>query len=236
MVRNFLKNFALGVTNLLIHKYNTRIIVIYGWDWSEGLRESTYNLVSKKAMVRRNTDWIDWDMGMPLFIMGFPYSSKISRLRIFYYLSSSLGHIYYPSGLKRNYLIVSLHARTLNTVRYWGKIHGIEKVIVLPINEKLSEVKVSDLKGIFSEERIIDLTKTKLASKSDNSKDSKLPWQLNFIQIKLLGYLQELDKVYFRKKSWGFSEDELSEAVVKIDWEKYFLERVEHNLFKDTNA
>lgn len=237
MLRKAYRKILLDLANISIRKYNTSIIVIYGWDWSEGLREATYNLLYTHSNLRRNTRWIDWDMGLPLFVLGYPYSRGTSRLRISYYIIKACLNLLRPVKYKNNYIIVSLHAKSQVTLDYWRQLSGVKCLIILPVRPE-GELNLNNYIPIASDSlTIVDLQGQKLPTAVDNNLLNNGSYlRLNPFQKQLTNYLAKVQATFLRKLEFDFRVEDLVDAVIKIDWSSFFLERVRTNLKKEANV
>jgi hypothetical protein len=185
----------------------------------------------KKVNVRRNTQWIEWDMGYPLFILGLPYDPDISRLRIFLYIFKAFLGLAKPKRMKSNYLIISLHAKSETTLQYWDKIQGVDQLIKLPLNQERSKIPIKSLEKMSKNYQVLDLINSR---KSCKSIDSSL--FTNKLQQKLVVFLCLINKQYLKKQGFRFSASDLVDAVAKIDWDSYFVQRIQSNLMKEPNG
>ena len=227
MFRNFNKYIFLKLANATVRKHKLRIILIFGWDWSEVLRESLYNLFHQKENVRRNTDWIRWDIGLPLFITGQNYLRNYPRWK----LIPIVLRVIVSLTLKTSYqhlLICSTYARNMNTLRYWQKVSGIDLVLVTPI--KSEDKQISEF----------------LFSKGNSWQDIRVSVEDDWVSKDkvLREVLKEklvyINDNYLKEFPYDFTEEDIDEAILKVDWENYFFRRVRSRLLADidekTNA
>lgn len=234
MLRQVYKYALLKLANATIRKYNTRIIIVYGWDWSEGVREGLYNLMKNNASVRRNTHWIEWDMGLPLFVLGYPYGKNISAFQISASILKACVNIFRPIKYKDNFLVVSLYARSEKTLEYWLELEGIDCLLILPVRPEHADSlkKLQDFSDNMS--CLLDLSseKTMIASKTAQKEFIRL----NLFQRQLAGFLESVSREYFKHLAFDIRKEDIVDAVIKIDWSNFFLDRVRLNLQKEANA
>lgn len=230
-MRKFIAKALLWQANQAVRKYDTTIILVYGWDWTEGMREGIYNLLKPRANVRRNTSFINWDLGLPLFVLGQQYTKEEARKQLFkLWLRSFIG-LAKPRKYK-NYLVVSLSAKNINTSNYWLKLNNIRSVIVLPNTKDREDtskffldnlpkgIDVCDLREISTTIPPADLAK---------SLDVNGLFKFNQIQLQLLYLVKQFADSYSEK----FNNEELLVAVSKIDWQANLLQRIKRNISSD---
>lgn len=227
IIRLILKNLA----QKSLTKYNSKLVLIYGWDWSEGLREGLYNLLKKKESVRRNTDWIRWDMGLPLFILGHDYNKELSRFKLTYIIIKSTLKLLIPSRYKNNYLVVSLHAKNFDTLNYWFSFEPLKNIILLPLKEYDQSLvyNIEKLLPTEDENSLVDLRPEVFIKELNPPPNPFLKNKLSLKLKQLLWEINENRQVF----DYRYTDDDIDEAVIKIDWEKYLLQRLKNNLLQE---
>ncbi len=234
-MRNIFRKIALKLSVWSLDKYQTVLIVVYGWDWIEGVREVTYNLLSDKASVRRNPKWIRWDLGLPLFLLGYGYQKNQSIISIALKLGVSFIKLLLPSGYKGNYIVVSLSATNPSTIQYWRPI--LEKAVVFNLPAKVENVNLEHELAAKDFVRYIDLTR--IAENQDSAarqgvKVDNLDDKLDGFFYKKLGRLiAHINSSYIEEKKLGFSEEDLVNAVLKVDLREVLISRLKSNIRKE---
>ncbi len=230
-MRNTIRSFLKLLAQRSLSKYNTNLVLIYGWDWSEGLREGLYNLIKNKEKARRNTDWIKWDMGLSLFILGHEYDKQLSKFKLILIIIKSALKLLVPSNYKNNYLIVSLHAKNFDTLNYWFSFELLKNIILLPLKEYDQRLvyNIEKLLPIDDEGLLVDLRPDVFVKELNPPPNPFLKDKLSLKLKQLLWEINENHTVF----SYKFTDDEINEAVVKIDWEKYLLKRLKNNLLQE---
>ncbi|MFW5702829.1 MAG: hypothetical protein ACOCXP_02580 [Candidatus Dojkabacteria bacterium] len=215
ILRKIYRKLVLSLSNWSIRKYGSRIIVVYGWDFSEPVRETLYSLLETQENIRRNTKRIDWDMGLSLFILGVDYEKKTWRAKVITNLLKSIALLIKPTDYQGNVLLVNLHAKNYDTLRFWLDSEGIEQVILLPTRENITDYKIDLVKEHVNEDLILDLHK--FSNSSDISSDLK-------------SILTEVNDRYLNEVGYNFGEDDIENALLKSEFNEHFLTRISEKI------
>lgn len=222
-LRRLLKKQLLFLALKSLKKYQTKVVIIYGWDWVEGLREEMYQLLSPRVNTRRNYDWIRWDLGLPLFILGYDQNPNQSKLKLILNSWKAFLSIIFKPQRYRNYLIISLNAKQEKTLNYWLPLIKKAEVVILPVKEG-QESQLTLLKSEVNAQQLVDvrqnLQENIQVKKSEN------------IESVMLTVLSETAKKLPILVNWKFNQTEIQEAVMKVDWQRFLWERIKLNLQK----
>jgi len=226
IIRNYIKKILARLAIRALRKYQTKLIVIYGWDFAEGLREGIYNLLDLKVNVRRNTEPITWDLGFPLAILGQNYSSNLSNLKLLIIIAKSYLRLLIAKK-NSSYTIINLHAKTVETLKYWFSIEDIALLIIVPL--KTTNIVSENLELSIGKKILkLDLRPEILINPGPSTKYN-FP-HLNSLQQQIANLVITLDKRIELIHGHKFNEDEIYQAITKIDWEKYLLAKIKNNL------
>ena len=208
IVRNWLK----FLSKKSLRRYETKLIVLYGWDWTELLGDALHNIVSENWDLnsRRNKDWLKWDLGLPLFILGEDFRPGINRLMMV--LRSFKWFLYLYFVAPRNYsnvLIVSAYANKQSTLDYWLEFIPREKLYLFPPKGN-SNLEI--------DRSLVDLDLSEYINPN-------LP--INHMLLDLLEVItQDLAKTFGKT----VTKEQMEEALLKGEWEERFIHRVKQNL------
>ncbi len=240
-MRNLIKWLLRLLALAAIRKYNTKLVYIYGWDWSEVLRESLYHSLKLKANVRRNLAWISWDLGLPLFILGYDYEPAQSKLKLLGVIFKATFKLLTPSRFE-NYLLISLHAKSIQTLEYWLSLPARCLILLPEKNFNTGAMSLHREKGGL--EALVDLHKSEIIDMSHLAAPTaqvKLDIHAAKIDMGVFGQLQNRLRGLIRHLITSskqlpvsdLSEDEIDRSIQQLDWEEYILRRIRANLSKD---
>lgn len=230
-MRKFLASALLALSRRTLRKHNTKLIILYGWDWTEVLRESVYDLLSEDVNIRRNSAWIRWDLGLPLFVMGYDYSPQQSKLRLCWHVFKACLRNLWPRQHK-HILVVSLYAKNASTLDYWLALSEIEAIVLLPERIELPN-KSESLTKIIRDQT--EAKKIKLLDLSANTAPKMIAGieKLNPLQLKLFSLLSQVNDKVLNTNGFSYDTSDLMYAILKVDWQNYILSRIKTNLIAD---
>jgi hypothetical protein len=174
--------------------------------------------------------------------LGQPYDKELSKFQLNISIIKSLLYLFKPNKYKNNYLVISIHAKSKDTLAYWLSLQNIDSAILLPSksvgNEENSEVKLADevvIEMLHSAEHFVDLRDAARTGKLDQLTENKTPY-INNIQTRLLYLLEQIEKHYISNTGMEFDGEDMVDAVVKVDWESLFLKRISNNLMAEIDG
>jgi hypothetical protein len=226
-MRDLLKKYFAYLANKAIQKNNSEVFLIYGWDWSEGVREAMYNAIDDYIPTRRNTSWIRWDLGLPLAILGYDYNKEQHPLKLILIAIRANLALLFSKSLPKEVLLVSLHAKNKSTFDYWVSSISVDTLIILPYRSKIL-INNKDIQD--SGINLVDLSSY---SGVKNVKNDVFIENTAQLMIKLFDQLQA-DKLLPIEEE--IEEDNIEAAVEKIDLQRFYLDRLKANLLEKKKA
>lgn len=215
-LRSGFKNLIRFLANKAIAKHEIKIVAVYGWDWSEMVVEAIYNVLAERVSVRRNTEWIKTDVSYPAFILGCRYNSTNTLERI-WCITKAIFRLYFFSKSHPHYLVVGMHAKQIETLRYWMGIGPAMAVAILPLKNQISDnLKFSEKQKAKSGLKVIDLSKSSFSGGIFETTES--------ITGRILNEIATIDS------NFKVSASELKASVMKINWQELFVGRVRDNI------
>jgi|GEM_PF-6168424 len=207
-MRKLLQRLLRKLAVWALHKNSTELVVFYGWDWVELLREGMYEVVHSSLNARRNTRWLKWDFALPLFLLGYHYDPTSSKFHILLLAFKAFFRLLFSKKYP-DILIVSMVAVKPATAVFWAEILNEAKrihVYTTPVKETqkaAAEVFASTIK-------------THKELKFDNPNQSP---------IKTVG--EVMGNIVADLEIPGLK---INEALYKLDWKNILLSRVKSNL------
>lgn len=115
--RKILKKHLTFLSKKVVKKHNIEIILITGWVGSGIVRELVYDILSKKYRVRRLTKKLNWDLGLPLFILGYNNKKRnfLNWLKII--IKANFNLLFKPQYPHK--LIVDLDTSVYDIGKFW---------------------------------------------------------------------------------------------------------------------
>jgi hypothetical protein len=232
MLRSTIRSLLAWLAARSLRKYNTKLILVYGWDWTEVVREGLYNLLSDNVNVRRNTGWIKWDLGLPLFVLGYDYSPNLTKWQLLRIVVLAALKLLRPRRFSQ-YLVVSAYAKSPQTLDYWLALGEVELLVVLPERQGQRPLLGTDGLVAANVHQSLDLTHLSMPIaqiQASRKQVALFGTGTSELQSHLLGLLAKINLEYLQKQGFKFKDSDLESAVLKIDWQGYVLSRIRANL------